>query len=182
MSQLDFQRLYESNLRLVRKVVSGFGFTNGTADDLAQQTFLQAYERLDSLRQPEMFTSWVAAIARNACLSELRRGKRTVPLDDSSPGRGTERSSRMDVVLSVDPEDKIAELDAELSLEFLEAVFSRYRKEPRGTVARMYYKEGLNTREISAAKGMPQNTVLSHLHKFRLEMKQALVALESGFA
>ena len=43
------------------------------AEDITQDAFLQALSALPTLRQPELFGSWVARIASNAALTALRR-------------------------------------------------------------------------------------------------------------
>jgi RNA polymerase sigma-70 factor (ECF subfamily) len=45
------------------------------ADDLAQSTFLRAYERLRDYRGDAAFPSWLVRIACNAFLSDARRSK-----------------------------------------------------------------------------------------------------------
>jgi RNA polymerase sigma-70 factor (ECF subfamily) len=43
------------------------------ARDMAQEVLIGAYRRLDSFGERAQFGSWLFAIARNRCLSELRR-------------------------------------------------------------------------------------------------------------
>jgi RNA polymerase sigma-70 factor, ECF subfamily len=48
--------------------------------DLAQEVLLAAYRNLHSFGERAQFSSWIFAIARNRCLSELR--KRRLPQED----------------------------------------------------------------------------------------------------
>jgi RNA polymerase sigma-70 factor, ECF subfamily len=48
--------------------------------DLAQEVLLAAYRNLHSFGERAQFSSWIFAIARNRCLSELR--KRQLPQED----------------------------------------------------------------------------------------------------
>ncbi len=53
------------------------------ARDLAQDTFIRAYEALDRLRDPACFPGWVVRICRNLTATWQRRPERTcVPLDE----------------------------------------------------------------------------------------------------
>lgn len=45
------------------------------AEELAQETLLQGYRRLGSLREPGAFLGWLTAIARNWALQRLRAGR-----------------------------------------------------------------------------------------------------------
>ena len=47
------------------------------AQDVAQEAFVSAYEKLGRLRKPATFGGWVIAIARNTALTAGRRRSRT---------------------------------------------------------------------------------------------------------
>ena len=53
------------------------GFTRHywDAQELAQETYLQAQQRLHQLRQPEAAKAWLSRLARNICLDHLRSYK-----------------------------------------------------------------------------------------------------------
>src|SRR3989338_11330794 len=54
------------------------------AEDLAQETFLKAYNKLDSLKEQEKVKSWLYSIARNVTIDFFRKNKnRAIPLEDS---------------------------------------------------------------------------------------------------
>ncbi len=43
------------------------------AEEITQDTFLQVYQRLWTLRDPNRFAAWVYAIAKNCCLASFRK-------------------------------------------------------------------------------------------------------------
>ena len=53
------------------------------AQDVMQETFLRIYEKRQMLLNVQAFRAWLFAIARNQCLNMLRKGTRTVPLDEA---------------------------------------------------------------------------------------------------
>ncbi|MDF1660721.1 MAG: sigma-70 family RNA polymerase sigma factor, partial [Planctomycetota bacterium] len=61
------------------------------AQDIVQESFLIAYQRLGALREPSMFSGWLRGIVRNRCLRVLRRQKSMISLqsieviDDQDP-------------------------------------------------------------------------------------------------
>src|ERR1700761_2652967 len=59
-----------------------FRMTGSAADakDLAQETFVRAYQQLDSFQGTSKFSSWLYRIAVNACLDWRRREKRRLEL------------------------------------------------------------------------------------------------------
>src|SRR5205085_12174222 len=54
------------------------------AEDVLQETFLKAYEHLDTFQGNSKFYTWIVRIAVNESLMKLRKrkGDRTVPLDE----------------------------------------------------------------------------------------------------
>ncbi len=53
-----------------------------TAHDLSQEVFLKAYRHLHSFRGESSLSTWLYAVARNHCLTALKRqGQEDVPLD-----------------------------------------------------------------------------------------------------
>src|SRR2546427_7759490 len=55
----------------------------GDADDVALDVFVRVFQRLDDYRPRGKFSTWLFALAHNACIDRLRYRKRhpTVPLD-----------------------------------------------------------------------------------------------------
>ncbi|MEY4760327.1 MAG: Sigma-W factor [Pseudomonadota bacterium] len=112
------------------------------ADDLAQQAFLQAWQRLPGLRAPGAFGAWLRQLALNVWLAEAR--KTPPPL------------TGLDL-----PEVAAPEQDTGL-LQDLDKALSRLRPEERTCVV-LAYAEGLSHGEIAAATGLPLGTVKSHV-------------------
>ena len=169
----DFETLYRRHYRAVRATVSGFNLPRGAVDDVIQDTFISAWENLTSLKDPRAFSGWLMTIARNRALQELRRTKKTVSVaatDDLG-----EDAAGQEIVLVAD--DVAASLHWEHSVELMRELIETHKGEPRATVARLFYLEKRSVKEICAQLGLKQNTVLSHLHRFRLLVSEAAVAL-----
>lgn len=64
--------LYDRFAPIVRAVCHDRTRNLADAQDLAQDVFLRAYQRLGELRKPESFGPWIIGIARRRCL-EWRR-------------------------------------------------------------------------------------------------------------
>ncbi|HYX39713.1 MAG TPA: sigma-70 family RNA polymerase sigma factor [Oligoflexus sp.] len=178
--QINFEDIYYSNIQTVRKIISSYRIYNSTADDVAQQTFLQAFEKLPSLREAKSAKAWIAMIARNNCLNVFRsmEYQKVDPLDDGTVGK----TDHYELGLWFDPESGVADLELEQNLALLRRLLDTYKKVPRGVVARLYYIEGKSTKEISDELKIAQNTVLSHLLLFRREMKTALIRMQKQAA
>ena len=79
----------------------GYRLTGPDAEDVFQEVFLRAYERLGGLREPDALQPWLAQLTRRACVDRLRAGERIV-LTDAEHGDGADET--------------IAELDEALDL------------------------------------------------------------------
>ena len=73
-SHAAYAQLYDRYAPLVRAVCHDMTQNLADAQDLTQDVFLRAYERLGELRRPERFGPWLVSIARRRC-QEWRRRK-----------------------------------------------------------------------------------------------------------
>ncbi len=67
-----YEKLYDRYAPLVRAVCYDMTGNLADAQDLAQDVFMRAYEKLDRLREPARFGNWLVGIARLRC-KEWRR-------------------------------------------------------------------------------------------------------------
>lgn len=72
----SFAKLYDQHARLVRAICFDATGHLVTAEDLSQDVFLKAYERLDQLKDAERFVPWLCGIARRVGHDWHRRNRR----------------------------------------------------------------------------------------------------------
>jgi RNA polymerase sigma-70 factor (ECF subfamily) len=77
--QQAFARLYERYSRVVHGILVA-RVPQADVDDLVQEVFLSAWNRLPSLREPAAFGGWLAMIARNRATDFHRRAMDAVEL------------------------------------------------------------------------------------------------------
>lgn len=65
--------------RVIRRIVPD----DDEAENVMQETFLQAYRRLDSFRRESKFTTWLYAIAINIARASLRKSRRYSALEEA---------------------------------------------------------------------------------------------------
>src|SRR6188472_3729462 len=76
---VEIVRRHQTAVAAVAFSVTGrIGFT----DDIAQETFLRAWKRIATLREPAKLKAWLAKIAHDCAVDALRREKPFVSLDD----------------------------------------------------------------------------------------------------
>jgi RNA polymerase sigma-70 factor, ECF subfamily len=137
-----------------------FSFVRSPADaeDLAQEAFVRLWRALPLYDGRASFSTWLYVIARNACLSELRRrgARPTTPLDDvAEPAAPAPAAAGRDL-----------RMDCETLVETL--------PEPQRQVVRLFYLEDRSYEQVAEMLGMPINTVRSHLHRARRRLAQTM--------
>ena len=67
-----FQLIFEQHHRFVFRFLYGMVGERRVAEELTQETFMQAYKNIGSLRGEAKLLSWLCGIARNVALHSLR--------------------------------------------------------------------------------------------------------------
>lgn len=129
------------------------------AKDIVQGVFLKVYERRGQLSEPERFKSWILVIARNDCLTHLRRAGRSTGLPDDGEGAAA----------PPDPSGVETREEAALVAAAL-AGLTPLLKEV--VILREY--ENLSYREIADVLGTDEGTVKSRLFAARRKLYEKL--------
>ena len=96
----SYEKLYDRYAPLIRAVCYDTAGNLADAQDLAQDVFLRAYEKLDHLRDPDRFGKWLVRIARLRCHEWLRRRLR-------EQGKNVERYKAESVAPDPPDDDRI---------------------------------------------------------------------------
>jgi RNA polymerase sigma-70 factor (ECF subfamily) len=129
------------------------------ADEVTQQAFVKAYERLSSFDPHYKFFSWLYRILVNGALDHLEDRKRHKGLDDQLPAD--------------DPGP--AELQEQTEHDaLLQAGLMELKAEHRAILILRHF-EDLSYEEIGAVLDIPEKKVKSRLFSARLQLKDVLV-------
>jgi RNA polymerase sigma-70 factor (ECF subfamily) len=156
--------LAERYLRACRAVALAVTGHEADADDVCQDAFVAAIERIDGCRQPDRFGAWLMQIVRNRARDLLRSRARPVL---SIHGMEIE-SARASPAAEAERADTTARLLAAI----------RELPEERREVLLLHDLEGWTHREIAERMGLPPGTVRSHLHHARRRIAGLLPELE----
>jgi RNA polymerase sigma-70 factor (ECF subfamily) len=137
-----FAQLYQRFTRMVHGIVLA-RIDRTDVDDVVQDVFVTALDRLADLREPAAFGGWLAAIARHRAADHGRRTVVTAPLTD-------------DAVSARDPDrlEALAILDAVRSLP------DAYRE-----TLMLRLVEGMTGAEIAERTGLTSASVRVNLHR-----------------
>lgn len=146
----------QSRLRALLRRMCG---NPSLADDLAQQAFIIAYKKIQSLRVEAAFAGWLRQIAVNVWLQHCRRSE-----GNQETGRvkdkPTEPTSKAD--------DSSLGIDLKRALQSLSVI--------ERTCVILSYQEGLSHNEISHSTDLPLGTVKSHINRGTKKLQTNLTA------
>ncbi|MYA69974.1 sigma-70 family RNA polymerase sigma factor [Candidatus Poribacteria bacterium] len=136
------------------------------AEDITQETFLKAYQRLSTLKEPQSFASWLYVITANHCKAWLRKKRTWIQsLEDTSSAQ-LERATYSGHIIA-ENEQMTEEAQREVVKKLLEKL-----QESDRTVITLYYLGGMTYEEISNFLGVSVGAIKSRLHRARQRLKK----------
>ncbi len=60
----------------LRRKIRSLGLSGAIADDMEQETWVRAYQRLQDLRDGDSFQAWLIQVAHTVCLAAPRKDQR----------------------------------------------------------------------------------------------------------
>jgi RNA polymerase sigma-70 factor, ECF subfamily len=161
----EFAELVRRHQGLVRALLRRL--TRGQvalADELAQETFLRAWQALPQFRGEAKVSTWLYRLAVNAFLQHDRRGD----------ARLQAASDPLEVALPAHTDAAAQSAPAELSLD-LQRALDRLSEAERSAIVLCYLAE-FTHEEAAAALGCPLGTLKSHVLRGRGHLREALRA------
>ena len=161
----ESSRLYRMIARLVNDPAE--------AESLLQETFLQAFQRLDTFRRESKFTTWLYAIGINLARAQRRKLQRTVSLNEEDVERMQPSFSRgmfQDPPVSWDPQKRIIQNEQHaLVHEAIGRLPEDYR-----VVLTLRDIEEIRTEDVADMLGLSSGAVRVRLHRARQALKKLL--------
>ncbi|MCE2415707.1 sigma-70 family RNA polymerase sigma factor [Candidatus Poribacteria bacterium] len=136
------------------------------AEELTQDTFLNAYKNLSTLKDPSQFAGWLYVIANRLCINWIQRNKSKMQSLASTPLEEIEYSSYNHYVLAQ------REVEATERRHHLVKTLLEKLPESERTVITLYYLGGMKSKDISKFLGVSVNTVTSRLQRARKRLAQ----------
>ena len=136
------------------------------AEDIVQETFLQAYRKLETLEDPTQFSRWLYQIADRLCIAWFRKNRlQTEPLEDTHISEiGAEAYSRYVAA-------EHAKTSAEAQRDLVEKLLAKLKESDREVITLHYFEE-MTSSEIGMFLGVSENTIKSRLHRARQRLKK----------
>ena len=136
------------------------------AEDIVQETFVQVYQKLDTLEDPTRFPKWLHVIVNRRCIAWLRKNRlQTQPLEETDISEiETEAYSRHIA-------EEHARTTAEAQRDLVKKLLAKLKESDREVITLHYFEE-MTSSEIGEFLGVSENTVKSRLQRARQRLKK----------
>lgn len=130
------------------------------AEELAQDTFVKAFQKIDTYEGKSKFSTWLYSITYNACISELR--KRRIQFASIDDRQMTDQDE-------MKMHDYYRETKKEDQEKYLNLALSKIPEDDQVLVT-LYYYEGQSMEDISMISGLTVSNIKVKIHRARKRM------------
>lgn len=152
----NFLLLINDNRLSIYKVARGILKNQYDIEDAIQNTLIKAYEKIDTLKDSNLFKTWIIRILINECKNILRKSKRTISLEEEM-----NQGVYTDIYENIDLTRAINLLNEELKI-----------------VTVLFYFEDMTTKDIAMILEIPEGTVRSRLSRARQQLREIIEEVE----
>ena len=160
-SSAAFRELYEMHVNRIYAVCLRYSQDTDMADELTQEVFIKAWEKLDSFHFESKFSSWLYSIATNQFLmqkrSQKRFSERVTQYGEIQLRENPLLKPSVSNDYSIDVENALAKLPPQARLAFV-----------------LHDIEGYKHHEISEIMNIEVGTSKAHLHRARKMLREEL--------
>ena len=136
------------------------------AEELTQDTFLKAYRKLTTLKNPNQFAGWLYVIADRLCIDWHRNQKPPIESLETTSGEEIEESSYRHY-----EDEQREEASVEHRRGRVKDLLEKLPESER-TVVTLHYLGEMTSKAISEFLGVSPNTVRSRLQRARNRLKE----------
>ncbi len=136
------------------------------AEDITQETFLEVYQKLTTLKDPEKFSTWLYTIVKNLCIAWYRKNRFLPEMLEEIYISKIETDTYSRYVAS-----EHAKATAYTQRNLVKKLLRTLKERDREIIT-LHYFDGLTTAEIETYLGIPENTIKSRLYRVRQRLKK----------
>jgi RNA polymerase sigma factor (sigma-70 family) len=149
-----WRELVDRYSRYVYAITRTFSLREHDAEDVFQEVFARAYERLDTLRDADSLRPWLAQLTRRLSIDKIRAGSREQPGEEEPEG----------------VDDRIDELTDALDLrEALEGLAEHCQE-----ILDRFFARDESYRTIAEALDLPSGTIASRISRCLARLREQL--------
>ena len=162
-----FERLVLATQKTVASIALAVTRDVHLSEDVAQDTYAKAWQRLGSMKQPESLLPWLRHVARNGAIDYVRRRQHQEIAVDSDDARIAEAAAP-----GLQPDAWLHDRQQSQQLtRALDAVPDDSRE-----VLLLFYREGQSSRHVAALLGLSDGAVRKRLQRARDALQSELLS------
>ncbi len=135
------------------------------AEELAQEAFIRAHQKRDSLRDPAALESWLYQIATHVSIDRMRQRAKAAQRQANEPVEDLPIADSQPSTLAVIQQEEMSECVR----RYVARLSDSYK-----AVLLLCDADGLTAKETAALLQLPLTTVKMRLHRARQQMQAAL--------
>ncbi|MBO0322600.1 RNA polymerase sigma factor [Muricauda sp. CAU 1633] len=152
---LLFGRLYDRYAKMVYNKCYGFAKSDGEAEDLTQDVFLQLFIKLKMFKGKSKFSTWLYSFTYNFCVNYVNRNKQRKMRDQSVPVEATEYKLNAEI-----PDESLYEMKAEKLKKALELISAEDK-----SLLLLKYQDGASIKELVSLMDIGESAVKMRLKR-----------------
>ncbi len=169
--QSAYETLVVRHQRAVVSAAASVTQNQFMAEDAAQDAFVTAWMKLNTLQEPQKFVTWVCRIAKNCALNTVMRFRSFLPLDTVENLNISDEQNRNPAELYVFSEEKA---------ELQQSIDNLPKKVKQ--IIQLHYFDGLSIAEIADKMRISAGTVKWQLHDGRKRIRKELCAMNEKYS
>ncbi len=141
------------------------------AEEITQDTFLKAYQKLSTLKRPQRFASWLYVIASRRCLAWQRRKRILTKSLEETNSAQIEKATYSQYVVNEN-----SRISAVTQRDVVKKLLAKLPESER-TIITLHYFSEMSSSEIGAFLGVSANTIRSRLRRAqqRLQKEETMI-------
>jgi RNA polymerase sigma factor (sigma-70 family) len=161
-----FEQIVERHMPRVWALCASYVRNRTDCEDIAQQSFIQCYRRLDSLRDPKAFMAWLGQLTRRECLGWLRASSRR----QAAMQRMTAEEAALGQKAAESPEAALAREEVQTLVHSrIDTLPPKYRE-----ALYLYYTGGHSVAEAADFLGITRDAMKKRLELGRKKIREGL--------
>lgn len=160
-----YRPLIERYERMVFSITNRYGDTSADAEDLAQDVFMKAYQKIDRLREPERFASWLYGIALNHCRDYAKNVRRQT--------HAFSRTDRTDWEVPGEQRGQDAALEAEETSQRLWQALGQLSP-TYATPFLLKYRDGMTYQAMADRMDLSVSALKVRVHRARKKLRELM--------
>ena len=174
-NQSTFSSLFEQTKGIVTKAICDQGVNGRDVEDVVQQVYLTAYQKLDSLEDNRAAFAWFKRTATNKAIDHMRKSD-NAPILNADYTNDTSDSSDYIESLADDtlelPEDVVENTSTQ---QIIRGFIQELPKDQQKFLVARYFAE-MNAAQIAETFGIPTGTVRSQLSRARKTLQESILS------